>query len=78
MWLKNKEQLEQLVDARIASIAGYFNEIKIRDTKVEFVKDVQMVKPKKKKKRRRSKKYKAPPDPPIPNVTVTVGRIMKL
>jgi len=77
-WVKvtTEEQLTDLVNARIKAIRGYLNELKIRDTKYEIAADIKVVKPKKKKRRR--KKKKAPPEPPIPNVTITVGKIMKL
>jgi hypothetical protein len=86
VWLKPKEQLQKVLDARMLAVRNYVDSLKIRSSMLSFKTDDTMgPKPKKKKKKRRrrhkKKKKKAnepPPPPPVDNIIITVGKMMKI
>jgi hypothetical protein len=78
--ITSKQRLEYLLEARITSLKNYLNQQGIRDTRIEFVKDLVMGKTEKaEKSKSKSKDKKTEPNPSlINNVKIEIGRIMKL
>ncbi len=87
VWVKPKVQLQKILDARMRAVRDFVATLKIRAKMLSFKEDDTMgPKPKKKKKKRRRRKKKKkkkmktvkPPPPPVNNITITVGKMMKI
>ncbi len=84
-WKKitTEQQLTTLLAGRISELTKYVEQIKIRKSNINYLEDLQIIKPpKKKKKKRRRKKSKKKeieaPKPELPNVTIVISRVRRM
>jgi hypothetical protein len=78
--ITSKQRLENLLDARVISFKNYLSQQGIRETRIEFVKNLVVGKPAKAEKSKSKSKDKKTESnlTIINNVKIEIGRIMKL